>query len=330
MSSSMLYTWIRDQQPNVHRAKSLPSFYRNLEEVLDRQKASHGFYTLKSSEDGLIDFSSNDVLSLGSSGLIHDAFLEELAHRPNFPIGSSGARLLDGNNAYLEHVEQEIADFHGAEVGIIVNTGWEGNCAILQAVPRPGDAVVFDELVHASMREGLKTTTAAVKLSFKHNDVYSFRDVLAEVWNTQPLIQQGIRSVLICVETIYSMDGDVCPLKELVAITKEIFPGGNAQFCVDEAHTTGVIGPDGRGLVAELGLEKEIAIRMHTFGKSLASCGGKFIFILHSLWELYTDFTCSDNTWKHDHTSSLAEFCTVNHLHYRTLVPNGGFRTCRL
>ena len=92
----------------------------------------------------------------------------------------------------------------------------------------------------------------------------------------QPLIRSGARSVLVIVESFYSMDGDVCPLKELIEAAKELFPGGNAQFFVDEAHSGGVIGLHGSGLVNQLGLQREVAIRDITFGKALSSFGGGF------------------------------------------------------
>ena len=121
----------------------------------------------------------------------------------------------------------------------------------------------------------MKNSVALTKVSFRHNDVDSLEETLVYIRDTQPLIQQGERSVIISVESVYSMDGDVCPLQEFVDVAKEVFPLGNAQFVVDEAHGTGVVGRQGGGLVQELGLEKDIAIRMHTFGKALASNGGE-------------------------------------------------------
>ena len=90
-----------------------------------------------------VDFCSNDLLSLGVTGQLRTAFLEELASHPNFALYAGGSRLMDGNYDYIEEVEQEIADFHGAETALIVNSGYEGNCAIYTAIPRPGDAIVY-------------------------------------------------------------------------------------------------------------------------------------------------------------------------------------------
>lgn len=274
MSAQMLARWIQSQEIQESKTKNASVFYRNLEEVLDRRRAEHNFLMLRSKTDA-VDFSSNDFLSLGSTGLIRMAFFDELARHSGFELGSTGSRLLDGNNDYIELVEKELADFHGAEACIIVNSGYEANGSIFSAIPQRGDAIIFDELIHASVHDGMKHCLATCRVSFRHNDVRSFRETLISVRDSQPLIAQGDRAALISIESVYSMDGDVAPVKEYVAVAKEIFPHGNAQFIIDEAHSTGVIGPNGSGLICALGLENEMAIRLHTFGKALASHGGK-------------------------------------------------------
>ncbi|MCJ1357757.1 MAG: hypothetical protein MMC33_007753 [Icmadophila ericetorum] len=276
MSAPMLANWIKNQKLKAPTMKDAPTFYRNLEEALDVRRRDHGLYTIKTSiwktDDG-VDFSSNDTLSLGASGRLRAEFEQELKCHPNVPIGASGSRIMDGNSDYLEMVEKEIAQFHGAETGLMISSGFEANLAIFAAIPRSGDAIVYDDLVHASTHDGMQQCQAILKIPFRHNDVESFRDVLISICDSQPLIKQGKRCILVAVESLYSMDGDVCPLKELVEVAREIFPRGNAQFLIDEAHSTGVIGPNGAGLVCELGLEKEISIRLHTFGKALATSG---------------------------------------------------------
>jgi 8-amino-7-oxononanoate synthase len=266
--------YLQAQEPQAPRMKDAPVFYRNLEEALDTRRVDQNLIVFRDFKEG-VDFSSNDFLSLATTGLLRDEFFEELNRHPNFRLGATSSRLLDGNSSYMETIEKEIAEFHNAEDAIIVNSGYEANGAIYTAIPRPGDAIVYDELVHASTHDGMKNSVALTRVSFRHNDVDSLEETLAYIRDTQPLIQKGERSVIISVESIYSMDGDVCPLKEFVDVAKEVFPLGNAQFVVDEAHGTGVVGKQGGGLVQELGLEKEIAIRMHTFGKALASNGGE-------------------------------------------------------
>lgn len=265
--------WIKAQQLQSPSMKDATVFVRNLEETLDLKRSQKTLITLRTKGD-TVDFSSNDFLSISSSGLLRMAFFDELARNPNFTLGASGSRLMTGNTEYFEDLEREVAAFHGAQKALILMSGYEANGAIFSTIPRPGDAVVYDELVHASIHDGLKDALARTKLSFRHNDVDSLYDTLLQIRESEPLIREGQRCVIIAVESVYSMDGDICPLQEMIDTAKEIFPHGNAQFMVDEAHATGVIGPQGRGLVSLLGLEKEVAIRMHTMSKAMGCVGG--------------------------------------------------------
>ena len=277
MSTSMMAEWMKAQKLKAPAMKSAPAFYRNLEEALDVRRRDHGLYTIKSNiwKDGdAIDFSSNDTLSLGASGALRKEFMQELDRHPDVPPGAGSSRVMDGNYAYLETVEDEIARFHGAEAGLILGSGFEANLAIFAAIPRSGDAIIYDELVHASTHDGMQNSQAVTRVPFRHNNTESFRDALASVYDSHSLIRQGKRCVIVAVESFYSMDGDICPLRELITASKDIFPCGNVQFLIDEAHSTGVIGPKGAGLVCELGLEREVAIRLHTFGKALSASGG--------------------------------------------------------
>lgn len=283
----LLEAFVKAQEVKGAKLKNAPIFDRNLEEMLDMRRAEHKLITLRML-GGNADFSSNDFLSLGSSGILRAAFLEELGRQPVFQVGSTGSRLLSGNNDYIEALEREIAEFHGSDMALMVNSGFEGNCAIFSTIPRAGDAIVYDELVHASVHEGMARSAVICREPFRHNDVDSFRDVLESVLESQPLIRDGHRCVIIAVETIYSMDGDVTPLADLVEVSKELFPAGNAQFVVDEAHSTGVVGPKGAGLVPLLGLQKDIAIRLHTFSKALSGSGGEKRTPFDKLFVIYT------------------------------------------
>ena len=279
-AATFLTSWIKTQKPQGLKLKDAPTFYRNLEEALDVRRASHSMFTRVQNSwrnGSAIDFCSNDLLSLGSSGHLRIAFLAELAKYPDFALYAGGSRVMDGNYDYIEEVEQEIAEFHGAESALMVNSGFDGNVAIYTAIPRPGDAIVYDELSHASTHDGMAHSLALIKVPFRHNDIDSFRDALWSVMNTQPMIKDGSRSILVSVESVYSMDGDICPLLELLEIAREICSKGNFAFIVDEAHATGIIGPRGAGLISALGVEKDIAVRLHTCGKALASSGGELI-----------------------------------------------------
>ncbi|KAG6014052.1 putative secondary metabolism biosynthetic enzyme [Claviceps pusilla] len=268
--------WIKAQKRRGPQMKNAPTFYRNLEEALDLRRADHSMFTCIPSVWKLgqaHDFSSNDTLSLSQTGEIRRAFLDELGRHPDFMMHSGGSRVYDGNYSYIEDVEAEIATFHGAETALIMGSGYEANVAIFTAIPRPGDAIVYDELVHASTLDGIATSLAQSRVSFRHNDVDAFTDAIASVLDSQPQIADGSRSVLVAVESLYSMEGDICPLADMLDVAKEMCPRGNVEFIIDEAHTTGNLGPKGAGLVSQLGLEKQIAVRLHTFGKALASSG---------------------------------------------------------
>ena len=275
---SNLEVWIKEQRLQGPLLKSAPAFYKNLEEALDVKRRDHLFYTIRSAitadNVGTIDFCSNDSLSLGSSGMLREEFMQELQRHPELPLGPGSTRVMDGNYAYLEKLEGDIARFHGAETGLFVGSGFEANLSIFAAIPRPGDVILYDEYVHASAHDGMAQIPAITCLSFRHNDVDSFRDVLLLIYDSNPLIRQGKRCVIVPLESFYSMDGDICPLRELVEAAKELLPAGTVQFYVDEAHSNGIIGRQGRGLVCELGLEHEISIRLHTFSKAMGATGG--------------------------------------------------------
>ncbi|KAI1826996.1 8-amino-7-oxononanoate synthase [Xylaria intraflava] len=264
-----------DQRLRAPSMKDEPAFYRNLEIALDSRRKNHYLIGLKPRwDDQVLDFTTCDFLSLSRSGKVREQFLAELAHHPNFDLSASGSRIQYGNYNYLNQTEQEIADFHGVETVYTTQSGFAANVAVLSSIPQPGDAIVYDELVHASTHEGLHLSLAEHKLPFNHNDPGALREVLVSLKDTQPAFANGTRSVLICLESIYSMDGDVCLLKELLQVAKQEFPLGNAQLLLDEAHSLGVIGDRGRGITALLGLEKEIAIRIHVASKAIGSVGG--------------------------------------------------------
>lgn len=274
-AEDLIKTWAEEHHIRGPSMKNKPAFYRNLEQSLDSLRQDQSLKGLKPRWDETVaDFTTCDFLSLSRSGRVREAFLAELASHPDFDLGAGGSRIQYGNYSYLNQVEQEIAEFHGTETVYITQSGFAANVGVLSGVPLPKDAIVYDELVHASTHEGLHLSLAEHKLPFRHNDPEAFRDVLISLKDQEPEFEAGTRSVLVCVESIYSMDGDVCQLEEFLQVVKEEFPLGNAQFLVDEAHSLGVIGDKGRGLVSLLGLEKEIAIRIHVASKALGSVGG--------------------------------------------------------
>lgn len=277
-----LATMIKSQKVQAEQTRSLSTFYRNLEEALDVKRASSSFCsTLPPISPGasFADFCSGDVMSMGRSSQHRIEFLAELGRHPDFALGTTSSRLMDGNYLYIEKAESEIAAFHGAETGLLVGSGFEANLVIWTTIPKQGDVILYDAFVHASTHDGMRQAMARDKVAFPHSDVDAFRESLREILATRPLVRQGKRSVIVAVESVYSMDGDVCPLQELVDAAQEIFQDqeGGIQFVVDEAHSVGFLGPKGKGLVCELGLEKEIAVVMHSFGKAIGAAGGKML-----------------------------------------------------
>ncbi|KAL2427110.1 8-amino-7-oxononanoate synthase [Exophiala dermatitidis] len=253
---------------------------QRLSALLEKRRAQSRLRILKSSPPDSVDFSSNDFLSLSTNREFHDDYLRRL-NESSTPLGSTGSRLLDGNSQYAEDLERELAEFHGAEAGLLTNSGFDANISIFSFLPERGDVIVYDELIHASVHDGMRQCRAKNQIPFKHNDVEDLRRILREVQQHSDF--PG--TVFVAVETVYSMDGDLAPLTEIVKLMESMFPKKNAHFIVDEAHATGIYGPNGSGRVCELGLEKRVSIRLHTFGKALATNGA--IILCSPLIRLY-------------------------------------------
>lgn len=214
------------------------------------------------------DFSSNDYLGLAESGLLREA--AQAALDRGVTVGSGGSRLLRGNCDEHPLLEEEAARFFGHTSALFFPTGYTANGALFGTLPQTGDLIVHDALIHASAHEGFRLTRAQVQMA-AHNDASAFDDVIT-AWRGQG----GTGTVWIAVESLYSMDGDFAPLAELCVIAER----HDAMLVVDEAHATGVFGPDGRGLTADLnaGLtagrpHSGNVITLHTFGKAMG-CEG--------------------------------------------------------
>jgi 8-amino-7-oxononanoate synthase len=226
-----------------------------LQVQLDKRRAQNAFRQLRLPAPGAIDFCSNDYLGLARSAALQEAVHALLQARP-FMHGSTGSRLLAGNYAWIEEAEAMLAGFHAAEAALIFNSGYDANVGLFSAVPQKGDTILYDQLIHASIRDGMRLSLAQ-NFSFLHNDVADLRKKL----------QRATGNVFIAVESVYSMDGDMAPLADLVALCNET----GAHLIVDEAHATGVIGAKGEGLMQHLRLD--CFARVHTFGKAVGCHG---------------------------------------------------------
>ncbi|KAI0026599.1 pyridoxal phosphate-dependent transferase [Vararia minispora EC-137] len=215
------------------------------------------------------DFSSNDYLSLAASPLLRARLLAALAAAPD-ALGSGGSRLLV-NGAQHTALEDRLRTFFAADAALLFNSGFDANAGFFACVPQPGDILLADEHIHASVHDGARASRLPppARRTFAHNDLRALR---TELLRARADLPAGA-SVFVAVESVYSMDGTLAPLADIVHITETLFPHRNALLVVDEAHATGIYGPCGRGLVASLRLERRVFARLHTFGKALASSG---------------------------------------------------------
>lgn len=205
-----------------------------------------------------IDISSNDYLGLSNHPAIREAIISAL--QEGLPLGSGGSRLLRGNTAWHEHLEQRLAEFKQAEAALIFNSGFEANVGVLGTLCRPGDLVFADQLIHASMIDGIRQSKAKLHL-FPHNDMDALEELLKGTSSS--------RTRFVVVESLYSMDGDCAPLQAIAALSKH----HNAHLIVDEAHATGIFGNRGTGLLEDANLNHAPLVTVHTCGKAWGSFG---------------------------------------------------------
>jgi len=257
-----------------------PPLNDSMRKLLSKRKDQSALRALSIAPSTSIDFSSNDFLSLSNSPLLKSAYLQELESNPDFKLGSGGSRLLDGNSLYAEKLEKDIANFHGAPSALLFNSGFDANSGFFSCVPQPGDLIFYDEHIHASVHEGMRLSRAGAQISFAHNSVIELRRKLSEHIHEDALVRSGTRNIFVAIESLYSMDGDLAPITCIIELVEELLPSGNGHIIVDEAHSNGVYGFQGRGIVSSLGLEDRIFARLHTFGKGLACNGGSFSIVL--------------------------------------------------
>jgi 8-amino-7-oxononanoate synthase len=206
----------------------------------------------------LLSFASNDYLGLAQDPRLIAAIQAAAA---KWGAGSGASRLVVGHLGLHEEVETDLAKFKGTEAAVIFSTGYMTNVGVIAALTGPGDVIFSDKLNHASIMDGIKLSGAALQ-RFPHRDLNRLEKLLQ-----QP--SSGKRRLLVT-DSVFSVDGDLGPLKELVEL-KERY---DAWLMIDEAHATGVLGPGGAGLAQALGLTAKVDIHMGTFSKALGSLGG--------------------------------------------------------
>jgi 8-amino-7-oxononanoate synthase len=223
--------------------------YKKIKERLDQ----NSFRQLRL-PDNKIDFCSNDYLGIVKNDLLRKSTVFDHKWR----TGSTGSRLISGNYPLIEELESDLAKFHEADAALIFNSGYDANIGLLSSVPQRGDTIIYDQLCHASIRDGIRLSFAQ-SFSFAHNDLD----------NLERRLKQTEGNIFVVTESVFSMDGDVCPLKEIVDLCTRY----NAHLIIDEAHATGIVGDRGKGLVQRLQLQKKIFCRMHAFGKAIGCHG---------------------------------------------------------
>ncbi|WNG44587.1 8-amino-7-oxononanoate synthase [Archangium minus] len=228
---------------------------RGLKRVLEPLDSPQG-PLVRVGDETLVNFSSNDYLGLAASPSVRAAAAAALE---GYGVGSGASRLVVGDSTVHQRLEARIASFERSEAALLFNSGYAANVGTLQALVGPEDAVFSDSLNHASLIDGCRLSRARVVV-YPHSDVEALERALAST---------PARRRLVVTDTVFSMDGDHAPLREIVRVCR----AHGAALLVDEAHATGVLGARGAGLCEELGLCDAVDVRMGTLSKSLGGLG---------------------------------------------------------
>lgn len=231
---------------------------KRFQEALDTRKQSGTLRTLNSKSDG-VDFYSNDYFGLARNKNLQDKLLEELNSNPQLLSGSTGSRLISGNSTVLESTETLIARKHQFQSVLLFPSGYQANLALFSTLPGRHDTVIVDEQIHRSVHDGCKMSNAR-KLKFRHNNIEALESIL----------KRQERHCYIAIESLYSMEGDLAPIKEIAELAKQY----EADLIVDEAHAFGVFG---HGLVDQYGLQDQVTANVVTYGKALGAHGAAIL-----------------------------------------------------
>lgn len=238
-----------------------------LTQKLQQRQASNALRKLPVSKD-LIDFASNDYLGFSQSEIIFNETHEYLLQNNIKVNGATGSRLISGNHNLYAITEEFIANFHQAPSALIFNSGYDANVGFFSSVPQRSDVILYDELCHASIRDGI-TMSNAKSYKFQHNNPDDLERIILNLKTQNPEPQ----SLYLVTESIFSMDGDCPNLEELVRLSEKY----HCNLVVDEAHALGVFGDSGQGLVQSLDLQDRVFARIMTFGKGLGCHGAAIL-----------------------------------------------------
>lgn len=240
----------------------MSDFPEKLSRKLIRRQEENSFRELKPQQD-LIDFSSNDYLGLSRTSLLQSATNEILKSNSSFN-GATGSRLLTGNHNLYSELESYLKSFYDFESALIFNSGYDANIGFFSCVPQRNDIIFYDELIHASIRDGIKMSDAKA-FKFKHNNVDDLRGQIDKIRE-----KDFYEEIYVVTESVFSMDGDSPNISELAKFCNE----HSLYFIVDEAHAIGVFG---KGLVVEKNLQEKVFAQIITFGKAIGSHGAAIL-----------------------------------------------------
>lgn len=235
-------------------------FPKSLLQKLEQRKAQNALRKLPI-ENKLVDFASNDYIGFATNEAVFNQTHQFLLDRNIKINGATGSRLLSGNHSLYQETENFIAQFHKADSALIFNSGYDANVGFFSSVPQRNDIILYDELCHASIRDGIQMSNAK-SYKFGHND---FQDLekLIQKFTTES------NEIYIATESVFSMDGDCPNLEQLINLSEK----HNAYLVIDEAHALGIFGSSGEGLVQSLGFQDKVFARIMTFGKGLGCHG---------------------------------------------------------
>ncbi|MBT8204663.1 MAG: 8-amino-7-oxononanoate synthase [Eudoraea sp.] len=243
----------------------MESFPRRLHQKLSKREASNALRYLSFNE-GKLDFCSNDYLGFAGSPELSARINQRIKENPVSGSGASGSRLLSGNSKLHEDLEEFLSKYYGAEAALLFNSGYDANLGVFASMLQKGDLVIYDELVHASIRDGIQMSYAKAH-KFRHNDL---EDLERKLQRGNPeAADQKECTLYVVTESVFSMDGDSPELQGLVALCRQY----SAYLIVDEAHATGIYGDKGTGLVREHHLQDDVFARIITFGKAFGTHG---------------------------------------------------------
>lgn len=231
------------------------------------------YFELRAAEPSSVDFASNDYLGGNLPGSFFQQYLEKNVMKGEyFGTCSTGSRMMTGHSKRIEEFEILAAKLHGSEASLLFNSGYDANIGLLGTLAGPNDAFVFDEFVHASAHDGMKMSRARSNIyGFRHNDLKALADGVIRA------TQQHTGTIFVLMETVYSMDGDMAPIKEMLekcrVLSQEL--GRDVYLIADEAHSAGIYGENGGGFVSAHNMQfhPNLLARLVTFGKAFSAHG---------------------------------------------------------